>query len=194
MANVAAGELGVIVDGWEYVFRPSFRALSELGSAEELAALLDRIQRANASGFSAALAVLSVCCDDDDVGDVIGFYREVAGRLRYVQKRLPWEDVYVLGVRCLVNGMVGSLEKAKRIKPSDKPPRNFDPAEFASAAMVHLGLSRDDAWNMTMVEFQRAMMIKHPDMVQDLPTSHEYRSAIDTVKRIRARAKEQSNG
>ena len=192
MANVAAGELGVVVSGREFVFRPSFRAMAELGSPDELVALLDRIQRTDAGGFAAALAVLATCCDDDDVGDVIGFYRPLKGRLRYVQKRLPWQDVYVLGLRCLLNGMVGSLEKAKRIKPSDKPPRNFDPSEFAAAAMVHLGLSREDAWGMTMLEFQRAMMVKHPDMVQDLPTQDEYRAAIDTVKNIRAKAKERA--
>lgn len=191
MANIAAGELGVTVDGVEYIFRPSFRALASLGDADELAAMLNRVQRATKGGFAAALAALSACCDDESVSDVIGFYRDIGGNLRYVQKRLPWEDVYVLGARCLINGMVGDMQDAKRIKPSDKPPKQFDPVEFASVAMVHLGLARDDAWNMTMHELQRAMMVKHPDMVQDLPNKDEYRSAVDTVKRIREHAAKQ---
>lgn len=191
MANTAAGELGVTVDGVEYIFRPSFRALASLGDADELAAMLSRVQKPNGGGFATAMAVLSACCDNQDIGDVIGFYRELKGRLRYVQKRLPWEDVYVLGARCLINGMVGDMQDAKRIKPSDKPPKQFDPVEFSSVAMVHLGLARDDAWNMTMHELQRAMMVKHPDMVQDLPNKDEYRSAVDTVKRIREHAAKQ---
>jgi len=194
MANIAAGEFGVTVDGVEYVFRPSFRALASLGTPDELAAMLDRVQRATKGGFAAALAALSACCDDESVSDVIGFYRDVGGKLRYVQKRLPWEDVYVLGARCLIYGMVGDTKDAKRIKPSDKPPKQFNPAEFASVAMVHLGLSRDDAWNMTMHELQRAMMVKHPDMVQDLPTKEEYRTAVDTVKRIREKAAQLRSG
>lgn len=188
MANLSSGELGVWIDGEEFVFRPSFRALASLGDSSYLSGMLDRVQVPNQNGFAACLAVLSACCEKD-ISRLTGFYKDVRGKLRYVAGRLPWQDVYVLGAKCLINGMIGDPKEGRRFKATDKPPKPFDAAEFASSAMIYCKLSSDDAWNMTMHDFQRAMIIKYPDSVRDLPTQSEYKATVETMKRIREKAR-----
>lgn len=194
MANIAAGELGVWLDGEEFIFRPSFRALSRMGEPKELGGLLNRVQQGNRSAFAAALAVLSACCDKD-ISKLAGYYKDLKGRLRYVQGVLPWEDVYYLGAKLLANGMAGDLSHSRRLKPMKEDDakkagqEEFDPAKFAAAAMVHLGLDTESAWNLTMHDFQRAMAVKFPDSVCEVPSKEDYKATVDAVMSIRRRAK-----
>lgn len=192
MANLPAGEFGVSFEGEEYTFRPSFYALAQIGGAQDLASALQRIQNRNKSGFACALHVLSVCCDKD-ASRLLGYYKDLRGELKYVAGRLPMSDIWTLGVKLLVNGVVGDPEVNRKLKPvkeeSARQDSGFDPAEFAASAMAHLSLSGEDAWSMTLKEFQRAMMMKFPQAFADIPTREEYKDTVARVKRIRELAK-----
>lgn len=191
-ANVYAGELGVDWGEHEYVFRPSFRALANLGDKHRLLTLLNRVQQPTRHGFITALNVLDAFYTGDRVqlDRLIGVHRPVRDRLRYVQGRMPFENVHALGARLLVNAIVGDPtrkgEKSKGGKVS-----SFDPSEFVGTAQAHLAVSAADAWDMTMIEFQRAMDAKYPpkeeEKQKEMPSEEEAQSVVAYIEAFRKR-------
>ncbi|WP_106478105.1 DUF6246 family protein [Phytohalomonas tamaricis] len=201
MANVYAGELGITTGDRDYVFRPSLLAMSKLGTPEELIGILRDVQFEGSyatfpysahRAYDLALSLLHVCHvgeDDRGLDRLIGCYREVKGRLRYVAGSLPFRDIHVLGARLAVNGMVGAPRKTKS---GGKPSNRFDPAEFVAAAQAHLGLSTADAWQMTMIEFQRAIEAKYPPSEAEkkeveAPTREEAEATVAYIEQFRKR-------
>ncbi|MDF3917520.1 DUF6246 family protein [Salinicola salarius] len=191
MANVHAGEIGITWGERDYLFRPSLGAIGSLGDPAYLGKLLARIQRVDMDGYVCALAVLSECHVGApvDLDRLIGYYREHKGRLRYVMGSMPPAEIHILGVRLAVSGIVG--EPKRRSKGSGKPSATFDPSEFVGAAQAHLGVSAPEAWQMTMIEFQRAMDAKYTpkDDEPELLTPEEAESLFDRVTSIRSKIK-----
>lgn len=192
MANTYAGEIAIAWQGRDYLFRPTLAAIGSLGTPREIIETLHRVQRSTMDGYVAALAVLSACYvgDPEDTSRLIGHFREVKGRLRYVLGAMPAQNVHVLGARMAVAGIVGD---PKPRKGGGSPMQEFDPAEFVGAAQAHLGLSSRDAWQMTMIEFQRAMDAKFPDpkaeKERDLPTREASEASVAHVIQLRDRIK-----
>lgn len=190
MANVYAGEVGVAWGERDYLFRPSLAAIASLGDPAYLVSLLRRIQSTGMDGYVAALAMLSACYVGDarDLDRLIGYFREHRGRLRYVMGSMPASDVHIIGARLAVNGMIG---EPKRSSKGGKASSTFNPAEYVGAAQAHLGLSSAEAWQMTMLEFQRAMDAKFPpdekDKERDAPSAEEAEAAVAHVMAMRAK-------
>lgn len=187
-ANVYAGELSITWQGRDWLFRPTLAAMAELGEPEHIVHLLGRVQSPGADGFISALSVLRACyVGEDDISPLIGFFKDVRGRLRYVKGAMPLQNVHVLGAKLAITGIVG---EPKPRKSSGKAMTAFDPAEFAGAAQAHLGLSPRDAWSLTMIEFQRAMDAKFPkadSKKSEQPTEEEAAATIKHIMRLRRR-------
>ena len=200
MANLLAGEVGINVNGREYLFRPSFYALSQIADTpQELQQAFNDIQTVNENGFSIALRVLQSCCVDD-VSRITGCYRPVmitykhpwlppqrTERIRFVQGRMPPQNAHVLGARLLINGMCGDQKDTG--EPLYDDGSGFNVAEFVGMATAHLGVSVAEAWQMTMHEFQAAMRAKFPPKKKKPKITQAQMDAYDeAVKR------EQENG
>ncbi|WP_417861842.1 DUF6246 family protein [Vreelandella venusta] len=195
MANTYAGEIAVCWQGRDYLFRPTLAAMGELGEPEEIVRLLVRVQSPGIDGFVAALAVLQSCYvgEPEDIAKLIGYFKDVKGRLRYVMGSMPLQNVHVLGAKLAVSGIVGA---PRQKKGGGKPMASFDPAEFVGAAQAHLGLSSAEAWSLTMIELQRALDAKFPDpkaeKQKDMPTEESSAASVAHVMQLRRRIKEQS--
>lgn len=193
-ANTYAGELSITWRGRDYLFRPSLAAMSELGEPEHILNLLNRVQAHGNNGFIAALSVLSACYvgDREDIAPLVGFFKDVRGRLRYVMGVLPLQNVHVLGAKLAIAGIVGA---PKPRSSGGKPMTAFDPSEFVGAAQAHLGLSSAEAWALTMVEFQRSMDAKFPEAEgkrDQQPSEEEAQATVDHIMQLRQRIEEQS--
>lgn len=190
MANTYAGEVAIAWQGRDYLFRPTLAAIGSLGTPRGIVDILRRAQKPTMDGYVAALAVLSACYvgDPDDINRLIGHFREVKGQLRYVLGSVPAQNVHVIGARLAVAGIVGD---PKPRKGDGNSTREFDPAEFVGAAQAHLGMSSAEAWQMTMIEFQRAMDAKFPDpkaqKEKDLPTKGAAAASVAHVIQLRDR-------
>lgn len=189
MANIHSGEIGITWGERDYQFRPSLAAIGSLGDAAYLGKLLARVQRVDMDGYVCALSVLSACYvgDPGDLDRLIGYYREHRGRLRYVMGSMPSAEIHILGVRLAISGIAG--EPKRRGKDNGKASATFDPAEFVGAAQAHLSVSAPEAWQMTMIEFQRAIDAKYPPK-EDEPeqiTPEEAEALHERVTSIRSR-------
>lgn len=180
-ANPYAGEVGIDFGGRHFKFRPSFLALTKLGTPSELIKLLDAVQRPDRVGFSSCLSIFDSCYIGTRGGSdrLTGFFSDQGGRLKYTDGALSCDEIRVIGARLLINGMIG---KPYGVEGGDKPCDEFDPMEFIGSACAHLGLRVKDAEQLTMIEFQKAMHAKYPPEKKDVPTQDDYDDLLAAIE------------
>ncbi|MEK9712771.1 MAG: DUF6246 family protein [Thalassolituus sp.] len=170
MARLDSGEIGVIYDGREYVFRPSFRALDNLHQCVSVFDLWHSVQR---NDVHAARLVMDACyvgANHSELNDLIGHTEGVAGICVERAGEIPDSELCVLAFALLRNGLQGR-EGVKTTGEQSETHRapEFNALDYVWAAVDkdRLGLSWDEAWNLTMHEFMAGMMVKFPDKIYD---------------------------
>ena len=187
-ANVAAGEIGVILQNEAVILRPSFFAMSKLlESYGDLESLYIRCQYKTNHGFSACINIIQAC----SVGDISHLtgeysYRDLKGNLKFAYKPglMSASEITIIGQQLLKTGIIGKPHP--RMKKSESKPESFNPAEFAGAAISQFNMNPDCAWNMTMIEFQRAIESKYPQLLHDTskyPSKEDYNSIMSLIKK-----------
>lgn len=188
------GEVEAIAAGGErYVFRPSFRAMAELGNPRQIVELFYRVHEKPEAWD--VIDVLRACCDDELPLDLTGYSDTKSGGIEYVDGAIPFSECVILARWLLFNGVVGNVKR--RNGKGGERSNEFDPAEFVSAAMIHFGVSKSDAENMTMTEFQRAIRTKYPEQTEKLesiPTKEEYDERMRKHDETMRRYKEKVGG
>jgi hypothetical protein len=186
MANTAVGEVAIYVDGQEYTLRPSFAAMQELGTPDDIQAKLSKCMAAlhaehvTVWDLAACYSVIAACGGADIPDSWVGTIAFDDNEKAYwTEGHDPHASLIVIANHLLSYGIAGKpsrarLRKAANAKPSDSKAL-FDPLEYVGAAIAHLGLNKDDAWNLTMVEFQRAIDAKYPP--EDPKKEQSYMSA-----------------
>ena len=175
MINVAIGDAAIEFEGLEYILRPSFYSVQRIGSPEEIKDVAEWCFSASqriAAGqmlirdeLYACLHVLQSCCDLDIPHELFGYYDTDEDEWVFIEGAAPVENLVTLANLMLNNGMNGkpSAFMMRRAKTNKVKSSIFDPLEFVSSAVCHLGLSFDDAWNLTMIQLQRAIENKFPE-------------------------------
>lgn len=167
-----------------FVFRPTLAHIAEIGTPAEIVeafALLHSLPpaaphpsaqpRVNRSHYYAqlgmAVQVLYCCCDDPDVGDLVGSCHPP---YKFKSGAMAPDAVIAIARQMMRHGIVGVMPEADRPKSSaggeDYTPE-FKAVEMAAIAQAHLGVSMSDAWDMTMTSLLRAMAIKYPPLDKD---------------------------
>lgn len=177
MINVAVGDAAIEFEGREYILRPSFYAMQRIGSPEEIKDVFEwcvsasvRIEHGlllSRDELSACWHVLSSCCDEDIPINLFGYHdANDDGILLFIEGAEPVYRLAILANHLLKFGINGKPSKyMERKSKSAKGDRStgFDPIEFVSAAVTNLNMPFYDAWNLHMIEFQRAMDNIMPD-------------------------------
>lgn len=179
--------------GDEYKLSPTFTNISKLGTPQEIIELFrDFIGATSAmSQYLLGVQVLNACCEPMLPESLIGRVKpSVRGNgLVYVQPshgKPMFEDVITLAHHCLKHGICGAVEQDEDDEPTGEPIKEFDAYHYMELARTHLGLSLDDASNMTMTEFVRMMQIKFP------PKRNENRVSKKEEKEMLAWIEEQN--
>ena len=184
MANTSSGEVGVYSsDGREFIFRPSFRALSEMGNVKEL---WSELQCSDQSLQTAAAGIVLDRCmvnyDNDDFINLFGV-NVVEGRdIEYLDGLVPLADQCILAFSLLRNGLLGSEEPKKSTGKGSE----FNPIEWVGAAMAAFSQDSNTAWELTMHEFQAVMKAKYPD-ADDKLTPEKANDFLQELDDIRAK-------
>lgn len=193
MANTAVGEVAIYVDGQEYTLRPSFAAMQELGTPEEIEARLIKCMDTLKSEYvstwdlAACYAVIDACGGSAIPDSWVGNIQIDGERATWTEGTEPPSAMVIVANHLLSFGIMGKPNKARlRKAASAKPSASkslFDPLEYVGTAIAHLGLNRDDAWNLTMVEFQRAIDAKYPPEDQKKEQSYMSADELRALKR-----------
>jgi len=175
--NEHIGELAIHAGGRDFVFRPLFCRVAELGSPKEIIKLLNDSQVGGWDGFVAAYQILIGLADDDHTDDelewLLGrFWIEEKCGLQYEAGQVDFQNIHILGSKLIRDATIGRPSKRDLAKSkSSKPMTEFDPAEFVAIGDAHL--SGVNWWNKTMIELQKACKAKTADGKEEDPITHE---------------------
>ena len=213
------GELSVSdsrADGEDYLLRPSFEAMTRIGSPAEIvqtyatihgndvaqfievcAGTLGRFpewlspsfNRAAERLLSTCMHVLQACCEDD-LTTMIGEWKGWRRCVVYRPGLMPKSDIIVVAQHLMQHGVVGKA-KIRQLQRHESGGRTteFKAFDYISAARSHFGMNRAEASQLTMTEFQMLLAAKYPD--QKGFTRDEYDSIADDylAKQAARRAK-----
>lgn len=201
------GELSVsdsLTGGKDYLLRPSFEAMTRIGTPEEIvqayatihgsdvsrlieacAGTLHRLpdwlspsfNRAAEKLLSTSMHVLQACCDAD-LTPMIGEWKGWRHCIVYRPGQLPKNDIIVLAQHLIQHGVVGKA-KVRQLQRHESGERTseFKAFDYISAARSHFGMNRAEASQLTMTEFQMLLAAKYPD--QKGFTREEYDAVAD---------------
>ncbi|KZQ72972.1 DUF6246 family protein [Klebsiella aerogenes] len=206
-ALIDIGELSVSDSrdgGQDYLLRPSFEAMTRIGTPAEivrayatihgsdvaklLEACTDTLRRIpdwlspsfNRSAekvLSTCMHVLQACCEDD-MTPMIGEWKGWRHCVVYRPGQMPKNDIIVLAQHLMQHGVVGKA-KVRQLQRHETGERTteFKVFDYISAARSHFGMSRSEASQLTMTEFQMLLAAKYPD--QKGFTREEYDAIAD---------------
>lgn len=195
--RLGLGEFSLNWKGEDFLFSPSFLAMSRIGTPAEIVETLrllcsglhDRI------AYSAALKVLQACCERELPPNLVGgfSFSDRKGRTLLYKGEMDFDDAITLASHLMINGIIG--KPGKRAQKDSRPLTEWDATEWQGAAVGMLGASPTEAWRMTMIEFQRAVDAKHPDTkAANIPTKEEYDAVMGAADAAIKRAREKRNG
>lgn len=199
MINVAIGDAAIEYEGREYILRPSFYAMQRIGSPEEIKEIAELCYSALArkqAGFNnnhyeinACYHVLTSCGGDDIPVELYGYFDDNGeGMPVFIEGVEPVGKMIVIANHLISKGMNGnpSAYMMRRGRSSGAKLELFNPIDYVSSAVSHLGLSFNDAWTMTMIELQRAIESKFPQsekQKQSMMNADELRDLKKKIKR-----------
>ncbi|HIC8722433.1 TPA: DUF6246 family protein [Enterobacter ludwigii] len=136
----------------------------------------------------ASMTVLAACCDHD-VTQLIGEIRpaKASGKTFKIRRGSMDEfDMLVIAQSLITHGIIGKakVRKLQRHEGGDRT-NEFNAFEYVSAARNHFGMSRGEAEQLSMTEFQTLIAAKYPD--QKGFTKDEYDAVADEYLAKKAR-------
>ncbi len=210
------GELSISdsrAGGNDYLLRPSFAAMTRIGSPAEIVLTYATIHGNDVAQFievcsgtlgrfpewlspsfnraaerllSTCMHVLQACCEDD-LTTMIGEWKGWRHCVVYRPGLMPKSDIIVVAQHLMQHGVVGKA-KVRQLQRHETGERTteFKAFDYISAARSHFGMSRAEASQLTMTEFQMLLAAKYPD--QKGFTREEYdQVADDYLKKQAAR-------
>lgn len=212
------GEMRISLSDRSFFFKPSFRAMNEIGTPKEIVEVYARLNGIDyvaplqhveylpfgaqmqvmktiskpAYGrhvLSAAYIVMQSCCEDD-ISVLIGGWKPTPRGVRYVPGIMPVSDIIIIARNLMQHGIIGKspLKVPERLEEQGKKTTNeFHASQYIISARTHFDMTRDDAENLSMTEFQ--MMIKNKYPEPKGLTKEERAAEYDQAKADRERMK-----
>ena len=212
------GEMRISLSDRSFFFKPSFRAMNEIGTPKEIVEVYAKLngidyvaplQHVEYLPFgaqmqviktiskpvygrhvlSAAYIVMQSCCEDD-ISVLIGGWKPTPRGVRYVPGIMPLSDIIIIARNLMQHGIIGKspLKVPERLEEQGKKTTNeFHASQYIISARTHFDMTRDEAEDLSMTEFQ--MMIKNKYPEPKGLTKEERAAEYDQAKADRERMK-----
>lgn len=188
------GEMCISLSDRSFFFKPSFRAMNEIGTPKEIVEVYAKLngidyvaplQHVEYLPFgaqmqvmktiskpvygrhvlSAAYIVMQSCCEDD-ISVLIGGWKPTPRGVRYVPGIMPVSDIIIIARNLMQHGIIGKspLKVPERLEEQGKKTTNeFHASQYIISARTHFDMTRDEAENLSMTEFQMMIKNKYPE-------------------------------
>lgn len=212
------GEMRISLSDRSFFFKPSFRAMNEIGTPKEIVEVYAKLngidyvaplQHVEYLPFgaqmqvmktiskpvygrhvlSAAYIVMQSCCEDD-ISLLIGGWKPTPRGVRYIPGIMPVSDIIIIARNLMQHGIIGKspLKVPERLEEQGKKTTNeFHASQYIISARTHFDMTRDEAENLSMTEFQMMVKNKYPEP-KGL-TKEERAAEYDQAKADRERMK-----
>lgn len=209
------GELRISLADKSFFFKPSFRAMNEIGTPKEIVEMYATLNGADylktmqhieglppgaqiqvmktvskpvygRHVLSAAYIVMQACCEED-VSMLIGGWKPTARGVRYIPGVMPVNDIIIIARNLLDHGVIGKspLKVPQRSESQAKTTSEFNVSQYIISARTHFGMTREEAEDLSMTEFQQMIKNKYPEP-KGL-TREQYDAVVDASKDDRAK-------
>jgi len=173
--------------GKDYLLRPSFEAMTRIGTPEEIVQAYAII---HGNDVAQLIEVCAGTLGRFPAWLAPSFNRAAEKLLSTSMLVLPKNDIIVLAQHLMQHGVVGKA-KVRQLQRHETGERTteFKAFDYISAARSHFEMNRAEAAQLTMTEFQMLLAAKYPD--QKGFTREEYDSIADEylAKQAARRAK-----
>lgn len=188
------GEMRISLSDRSFFFKPSFRAMNEIGTPKEIVEVYAKLNGIDyvtplqhveylpfgaqmqvmktiskpAYGrhvLSAAYIVMQSCCEDD-VSVLIGGWKPTPRGVRYAPGIMPVSDIIIIARNLMQHGIIGKspLKVPERLEEQGKKTTNeFHASQYIISARTHFDMTREEAENLSMTEFQMMIKNKYPE-------------------------------
>ena len=211
------GELRISLTDKSYFFKPSFRAMNEIGTPKEIVEMYATLNGADYLAvmqhvgnlpfgaqmqvmktvskpvygrhvLSAAFIIMQACCDDD-ISVLVGSYKPTARGVKYVPGLMPVNDIIIIARNLLDHGIIGKspLKVPQRSESQKQTTNEFNASQYIISARTHFGMTREEAEDLSMTEFQQMIKNKYPEPPG--MTREEYDKARDDADDVMEKMK-----
>ncbi len=211
------GELRISLTDKSYFFKPSFRAMNEIGTPKEIVEMYATLNGADYLAvmqhvgnlpfgaqmqvmkavskpvygrhvLSAAFIIMQACCEED-VSMLIGSYKPTVRGVKYVPGLMPVNDIIIIARNLLDHGIIGKspLKVPQRSESQKQTTNEFNASQYIISARTHFGISREEAEDLSMTEFQQMIKNKYPEPPG--MTREEYDKARDDADDVMEKMK-----
>ena len=187
------GELRISLTDKSYFFKPSFRAMNEIGTPKEIVEMYATLNGADYLAvmqhvgnlpfgaqmqvmkavskpvygrhvLSAAFIIMQACCDGD-ISVLVGSYKPTARGVKYVPGLMPVSDIIIIARNLLDHGIIGKspLKVPQRSESQKQTTNEFNASQYIISARTHFGMTREEAEDLSMTEFQQMIKNKYPE-------------------------------
>lgn len=128
----------------------------------------------------AAMNVMQACCDRDVSALTGELVPGKSGKWGMVYRKgaIPMQNIVLIAQSLITHGIIGKA-KVRQLQRHEtgKATTEFNAFEYINAARNHFGMSRQEAEQLSMTEFQMLLAAKYPD--QKGFTREEYEQVAD---------------
>ena len=128
----------------------------------------------------AAMSVMQACCDRDVSALTGELVPGKSGKWGMVYRKgaVPMQNIVLIAQSLIAHGIIGKA-KVRQLQRHEtgKATTEFNAFEYINAARNHFGMSRQEAEQLSMTEFQMLLAAKYPD--QKGFTREEYDAVAD---------------
>ncbi|MBG5923151.1 DUF6246 family protein [Providencia rettgeri] len=187
------GEFTISTPDKDYLFRPSFDAMTRIGTPEQIVNAFTLLSGAEVqmliaraiqaygavpewlfkalkkptygrSVLSTSMMVMQACCNGD-CDELIGEWKPSKNGVIYKMGKVPITDIIVFARELMTHGIIGKakVRKLQRNEGKNEFTDSFNAIEYITAARAHFGVNREEAEQLTMTEFVMMLKAKYPD-------------------------------
>lgn len=190
-AMTEIGEVMISDSTDDYLLRPSFYAMASIGTPEEIVSIYSnihgkdlnetiqkifkafgkvpdhyrrKIDKCNEVILSNSMRVIQSCCEKD-LSRIIGEWKGWKNCVVYRPGLMSKFEIIAIAQSLMTHGIIGKakIRKLQRNENKSGYTSEFIAFEYISAARSHLNMSRQEAEQLTMTEFQLMMSVKFPE-------------------------------
>jgi hypothetical protein len=220
------GELRISLTDKSYFFKPSFRAMNEIGTPKEIVEMYATLNGADYLAvmqhvgnlpfgaqmqvmkavskpvygrhvLSAAFIIMQSCCDED-ISVLVGSYKPTARGVKYVPGMMPVNDIIIIARNLLDHGIIGKspLKVPQRSESQKQTTNEFNASQYIISARTHFGMTREEAEDLSMTEFQQMIKNKYPEPPGLTREQYDIvvNASMDDREKIKARKQKKKEG
>ena len=220
------GELRISLADKSFFFKPSFRAMNEIGTPKEIVDMYATLNGADYLAvmqhvgnlpfgaqmqvmktvskpvygrhvLSAAFIIMQACCDED-ISTLIGGWKPTARGVKYVPGLMPVNDIIIIARNLLDHGIIGKspLKVPQRSESQKQTTNEFNASQYIISARTHFGMTREEAEDLSMTEFQQMIKNKYPEPPGLTREQYDIvvNASMDDREKIKARKQKKKEG